>query len=179
MRKEFESLLHNTEITLCIMREWLVSWMQKTLPSQKILRRGFRIGIILHESSVYSAYEKHWYIPRNAGEIHSGMGFFGGKCFWRSTPRQEHFIAELTDVSQKTTPDVPKWLLYAELRHSRVDLAWNAFGVWSGGVFPARGECFYAHAKNTLSDFRVMPNAKTTPDLFWQGSHPGALHRHI
>ena len=49
--------------------------MQKTLPSQKNLRSGFRIGSILHGGSVYCAYEKHWYFPHNAGENHSGMLF--------------------------------------------------------------------------------------------------------
>ena len=38
------------------------------------------------------------------------VGFFVF-VFWQApciAPRQEHFIAELTDVLQKTTPDMPK-----------------------------------------------------------------------
>ena len=48
--------------------------MQKTLPSQKILLSGVRIGMILHEGGVYWAYEKHWYFPRNTDE--NRMCFF-------------------------------------------------------------------------------------------------------
>ena len=36
------------------------------------------------------------------------------ECFWRITPHPEHCIAELTDVSQNTTPDSPTDYIYAE-----------------------------------------------------------------
>ena len=103
--------LHNAEIIPCIMQELLIYFMQKTLPSQKILRSGFRTGVILPEGScLYCAYEKHWSFRRFTGMFLFWVFFWGGReCFWRITPRQEQFIAELTvDVPQKSTPDVPK-----------------------------------------------------------------------
>ena len=33
-------------------------------------------------------------------------------CFWRITPHHDHFIAELTDVSLKTTPGMPSDSIY-------------------------------------------------------------------
>ena len=45
------------------------------------------------------------------GEEGRRWGVEGGvarKCSWRIPPRQEHFTAELTYVSQKTTPGMLK-----------------------------------------------------------------------
>ena len=80
--------------------------------------------------------------------------------------RHEHFIAELTDVSQNTTPDMPKWL-YPCRKHYGVVFTWSAFGMWrESSVFCIRGVFFAACEKRSECFSR---NAKTTPQWFLQG----------